>query len=217
MVGLAPLNMHAYHGSLPMPDDYLAWWIEADFTSTYAYHRRVLALLQSRRGPRFWLLKGPIHLFHLDAFATEYPQARFVWTHRDPASVIPSVASLQFTLQSQRCTEGALDKLDAGPRALAFWAEGTRRALAARDTIGEHRFVDVCNRDVVARPAETFAELYQRLGLAFTPELQERVADYNRRNALGAFGEHRYTAEEYGLKAEEIRAAFGDYIERFDV
>jgi hypothetical protein len=217
MVGIAPLDMHAYHGAFPMPDDFIAWWTAADFRSTYAFHHRVLKLLQSERGPRLWLLKGPVHLFQLEAFAAEYPDARFVWTHRDPASVIPSVASLQHTLHAARCVEGALDKRSAGPKALAFWAEGMRRALAARERIGEHRFVDVWNRDVVACPVQTFAALYDRLGFAFTPELQDAVADYNRRNARGAFGEHRYTPEEYGLDRDGIRAAFQDYVERFEL
>jgi hypothetical protein len=215
MVGIAPLDMHAYYGAFPMPDDFIAWWTAADFASTYAYHHRVLKLLQSERGPRHWLLKGPVHLFQLEAFAAEYPDARFVWTHRDPASVIPSVSSLQYTLHSQRCVEGALDKLTAGPKALAFWSEGMRRALAARSRIGEHRFIDVWNRDVVAHPLETFAALYDRLGYAFTPDHEARVADYTRRNAQGAFGAHRYTAEEYGLSREMIRDGFGEYVKRF--
>jgi hypothetical protein len=217
MVGLAPLNMHAYHGAFPMSDDFVAWWTQADFASTYAYHRRVLKLLQSERPPYLWLLKGPVHLFHLEAFAAEYPNAKFVWTHRDPASVIPSVSSLQYTLHSARCVEGALDKAAAGPKALTFWADGMRRALAARERIGEHRFVDVWNRDVVSRPVETFAGLYDRLGFDFTSRLEADVAEYNRRNAQGAFGKHRYTAEEYGLSKDAIREALTAYCARFGV
>lgn len=217
MVGLAPLDMHAYHGAFPMPDDFITWWASADFTSTYAYHRRVLKLLQSQRPPHLWLLKGPVHLFQLEAFAAEYPETKFVWTHRDPASVIPSVSSLQYTLHSARCVEGALDKAAAGPKALAFWAQGMKRALSARDRLGEHRFIDVWNRDVVARPVETFAGLYDRLGFDFTSQLEADVTDYNHRNAQGAFGEHRYTAEEYGLSKDAIRNAFADYCARFDV
>ncbi|MEZ5737669.1 MAG: sulfotransferase [Novosphingobium sp.] len=212
---LAPLNMHAYHGAYPMPDDYLAWWASSDFASTYAYHRRVLKLLQSRRPPHLWLIKAPIHLFKLEAFAAEYPDAKFVWTHRDPAKVIPSVSSLQYTLYAQRCVEGSLDKLAAGPKALAFWTDGMARGLAARKAIGEHRFIDVWNDDVVARPIETFEALYDKLGFDITPDFRAGLEDYNRRNARGAHGEHRYTAEEYGLSRESIRAAFGDYVERF--
>jgi hypothetical protein len=158
-----------------------------------------------------------VHLFRLDAFAAEYPNARFIWTHRDPASVIPSVASLQHTLYAHRCSDGALDKAREGPRALAFWSEGMRRAIAARDRIGDHRFVDLWNRDLVARPVETFAALYERLDFDFTPEREVAIADYGRRNAQGAFGEHRYTAEEYGLTRDAIREGFADYVARFDV
>lgn len=212
---LAPLNMHAYHGAYPMPDDYTAWWSDADFASTYAYHRRVLKLLQSRRGPRLWLLKAPVHLFKLEAFAAEYPNAKFIWTHRDPAKVIPSVSSLQYRLNEERCIEGALDKRDYGPRFTAFWTDGMRRALAARDRIGDDRFIDIWNDEVVKSPVETFERLYEKLGFAFTGECRRGIEDYSRRNARGAHGEHRYTAEEYGTSGEEIRAAFRDYVERF--
>ncbi len=214
---LAPLTMQAYHGSLPMPDDYIAAWMDDDFSLYYAYQHRVLKLLQSRQGPSQWLLKAPAHLFRLEEFAREYPAARFIWTHRSPEKVIPSVASLQYTMQSARCEPGALDKLEAGPQALAFWTEAMRRGLAARDKIGEDRFVDVWNDDVVADPTGTFAAVYEKLGFAFTPELQSRIEEYSQRNARGAHGKHRYSAEEYGLTPAHIRSAFRDYIERFDL
>ena len=217
LVMLAPLNMHSYHGAYPMPADYIDWWADADFSSTYAYHRRVLKLLQSRRGPRLWLLKAPVHLFKLDAFAAEYPNAKFVWTHRDPARVIPSVSSLQYRLNAERCDEGVLDKLAYGPKFVDFWVDGISRALAARARIGEDRFVDVWNDDVVAKPIETFEALYDKLGFDFTPAVRSGLEDYNCRNARGAHGEHRYTAEEYGLTTDGIRLAFRDYVERFGV
>lgn len=217
LVMLAGLNMHAYYGVYPMPDDFLAWWRDADFASTYAYHRRVLQHLQSERPPHLWLLKSPPHLFKLEAFAAEYPNARFVMTHRDPAKLIPSVSSLHHALNAERCLPGSLDKTTYGPRWLAFWAEGMERALAARRRIGEDRFIDVWNEDVVRDPVGTFRALYAGLGFEFSDELQARVEAYNRRNARGAFGEHRYIAEEYGVTREAIRAAFGDYIDRFEL
>lgn len=214
-VFLAPLDMHGYHGAYPMPDDYLDWWMGTDFASTYAYHRRVLKLLQSRRPPRLWLIKAPVHLFQLDAFAAEYPNAKFVWTHRDPAKVIPSVSSLQHRLYSERCVTGKLDKRLAGPRALSFWTKGMERALAARDRIGDDRFIDVWNDDVVAKPIETFRALYEKLGFAFTDDLRAALKDYSTRHARGAHGKHHYSAEEYGLGRDMIRSSFRDYIERF--
>ena len=107
---LSGLNMHAYHGAYPMPDDYLAWWLAEDFCSTYAYLERVFKLLHSRRPPHLWLLKSPPHLFRLDVIARQFPNAKFVMTHRDPLKVLASVASLHYTLYTERCAPGAIKK-----------------------------------------------------------------------------------------------------------
>ena len=214
---LAGLDMRNFHGMYPMPDDYMDWWVNDDFASTYAYHERVLRLLHSRRPPHLWLLKAPPHIFKLEAFATRYPDTKFVMTHRDPAKLVPSVASLYHHLYSSRCEPGAVTKSWTGARCLDFWAEGVRRGLAARERIGEHRFVDVWNRDVVRDPIGTFEKLYDALGFDLSPALRDRLAAYHQRNAPGAFGEHAYTAEEYGLSRATIRSAFRDYVERFDL
>lgn len=214
---LAGLDMHAYHGAYPMPDDYVAWWMAEDFASTYAFHARVLKMLQSRRPPNRWLLKSPPHLFKLDAIARQYPDARFIMTHRDPCKVIPSVASLHHVLHSERCRPGSLDKLSSGRKLLAFWSEGMRRGLAARAQIGEHRFIDVFNEDVIHRPLETFERVYAHLGMDLTPQVRARLEAYSSRNAPGAFGKHRYTLEEYGLSQGAIYEAFADYLGRFAV
>jgi hypothetical protein len=118
-------------------------------------------------------------------------------------------------LYAERCLPGAIDLLTIGPRHLALWAEGMRRGLAARAEIGEHRFIDVMNDDVVKRPLETFARIYDFLGMPVTAELQTNLQDYNCRNAPGKFGSHAYTPEQNGLTEAAIRKAFGAYIERF--
>jgi hypothetical protein len=214
-VFLYGLDMHAYYGQLPMPQDYTDWWITADFQSTYALHKRVLKLLQSRGPSRPWLLKGPVHLFRLEELAAQYPDARFVMTHRDPAKVIPSVASLQINLHAARCEPGTLDKRERGRMALAFWAQGVERGLAARTRIGEHRFVDLFNDELVRDPASAFARVYDHIGMDIGPQLARDIADYGRRNAPGAHGKHEYTLEEHGLEDGAIRAAFAGYLDRF--
>jgi hypothetical protein len=136
-------------------------------------------------------------------------------THRDPVKVIGSVASLHTMLHEERCLPGSIDRKEVGPRHLAIWTEAMRRGLAARAEIGEERFVDVLNDDVVKRPIETFERVYARLGMPLTPDLRSRLEAYNSRNAPGSFGKHSYSAEEYGLTDAAIRAAFAGYIERF--
>ena len=164
---------------------------------------------------RRWLLKGPVHIFRLRELAVRYPDARFVMTHRDPAKVIPSVASLQINLHAARCEPGTLDKRERGRMALDFWAQGIERALAARAQIGEHRFVDVFNEEVARDPMVAFAKVYDHIGMDISPGLARDIEDYSRRNAPGAHGQHVYTLEEYGLEGGAIRAAFAGYLDRF--
>ena len=212
---LSGLDMHAYHGAFPMPDDYVAWWLDTQFVSFYAYHTRVLALLHAHRPPHRWLLKSPPHLFRLREIVGRYPDARFVMTHRDPRKVIASVASLHAILHEERCLPGSIDRSAIGQRHLDLWSEGMRRGLAARAEIGEDRFVDVRNDDLVQRPIATFERVYAHLGLSLGAPLRRRLQDYGSRNAPGSFGQHRYTAEEFGLTADRIRDAFSDYVQRF--
>jgi Sulfotransferase family len=212
---LSGLTMHAYHGAYPMPDDYLDWWLAEDFASTYAYLDRVFKLLHSHRSPHLWLLKSPPHLFRLDAIVRQFPGARFVMTHREPIKVLASVASLHYTLYNERCMPGIIKKEEVGPGLLRFWAEGMRRALSARTTLGEHRFIDVRNDDMVERPLEVFERIYAHLGMDLSSELKGSLVRYSSRNAPGAFGSHRYTLEEYGLNGDSIRQAFGKYIDKF--
>lgn len=215
LIMLAGLDMRLYHGAYPMPDWYMRWWIEQDFTATYAVHRQALQVLQSCRPPHLWLLKAPPHLFKLEAFAQQYPNARYIMTHRDPAKIIPSVSSLHQRLHQERCPAEALNPSSYGPKYTGFWREGITRGLAARQTIGEDRFFDVTNEDVIKGPIETFEAIYAFLGMALDADLRARLDSYTQANARGTFGEHRYTAEEYGTSESAIREAFADYIARF--
>ena len=73
---------------------YARWLEQADMTSAYAQHRLALQTLQSRQPTERWILKTPNHLWHLDAMLAAYPDARVIWTHRDPGPVVTSLASL---------------------------------------------------------------------------------------------------------------------------
>jgi hypothetical protein len=73
---------------------YARWLEQADMTPAYAQHRLALQTFQSRQPTERWILKTPNHLWHLDALLSAYPDARVIWTHRDPGPVVTSLASL---------------------------------------------------------------------------------------------------------------------------
>jgi hypothetical protein len=192
---------------------YPAAWLHADMAAAFAYHERVLKLLGSRRPPSEWLLKQPLHLFSLEAFADRYPDARFVMTHRDPAKAIPSVCSLM-SWSYQIVTE-RIDLERHGSFQLEYWAEGMARALAARDRLGEHRFVDVVHDDLLEDPEREITRIYEFLGRTPTDDARAAITTYVDQHRSDAASVHTYTAEEFGLSASDIRSAFSDYVSRF--
>jgi sulfotransferase family protein len=85
---------HLFQSFAQIPS-YSNWLVEkADLTSTYAYQRRVMKLLQWGEPTRPWRLKCPSHVLWLDHLENVFPDAKFVMTHRDPTDVILSVADL---------------------------------------------------------------------------------------------------------------------------
>jgi hypothetical protein len=199
---------------LPLPT-YTRWWRHAEMTTTYAYHERVLRLLHAHRPPRRWLLKAPSYLFNLTDFATQYPNARFLWTHRDPAVAIPSACSVIRTAQDNMLPSHRRDPFELGAFVLEHYIEGIRLATTARATLGEHVFFDVSQLDVDTNPISTMETIYAFLGLHLTDDVRSAIERWNGENRRGSRGEHRYAAEEFGLTARQISDAFRGYIDRF--
>ena len=207
----------AFHGqqmTLPVAG-YRTWWRNADLTETYEYHRRVVKLLGSRRPPQLWLFKAPHHKFHLEALAKAYPEMRFVMTHRDPAKVVPSYTSLVSTIFPPAAGQRDLHAL--GREVSEHLREGMEHAIAARARIGEDRFLDVQHRELVTDPKGTIRRVYDWLDLELTTDVEQTIFDWQEANTMGAKGAHRYTAEQFGLSAAQIRSDYDVYIRHFDV
>lgn len=207
----------AFHGQqmvLPVRG-YRDWWREADLTSTYQYHRRVVKLLGSRRAPDLWLFKAPHHKFHLEALAAAYPDMRFVMTHRDPAKVVPSYTSLVSSITPPAAGERDLHAL--GQEISDHLRIGMEHAIEARRRLGAGRFLDVQHRELVDAPKATIRRIYGWLGLELTPAVEATILGWQQANRMGTAGTHRYTAEQFGLSTGQIRSDYDFYIRHFDV
>ncbi len=140
---------------------YARWLEQADMAPAYAQHRLALQTLQSRQPTERWILKTPNHLWHLDALLAAYPDARIIWTHRDPGPVVTSLASLANAGQrplTRRRTRGRRrpsGSASAGSRSARPWP---RRQGAAGWCL--HLHYD----DLIADPVGTVRELYAAFG-----------------------------------------------------
>lgn len=194
---------------------YRDWFLGADHSPAYEAHYRTLQHLQWRHSGQ-WVLKYPKHLFALDALLERYPDARFVWTHRDPATFLPSVASLTGLM---RAPTPGFDARKFGREWVTLEEISLRRGVELRDrrTDLADRHLDVQYRDLMADPVGTVRRICDRFGIAFEGACEERVGSWIDEHPKTRFGVHEYTPEQYGLVADGLRRRFAFYIERFGV
>jgi Sulfotransferase family len=213
LLGMAFRTTH-FDGMAHVPS-YTAWALDCDMVPAYRYHRRVLRLLQWHCPPRLWHLKTPVHMLSLDALDTAYPDARFLWTHRDPAAVLGSVCSLVAYVRSWVSDRD--DDADLGAQQIDLWSEALRRAMAFREKVGEHRFADISfaplNTDAVA----TVGDAYGRLGLELSDEGARRMDRWSTENPRGSRGVHDYSLEQFGISTGLVHERFRFYTDRFGV
>jgi len=193
---------------------YERWWLAQDMTGAYGFERGVLQLLQWRCPPTRWHLKNPADMFCLGAVRAVFPDAVFIWTHRDPAHVLASICSLYGT--SRGMGTDWRDRLSLGSEHLERWSECITRALAYRDA---HReiFFDLRMRDIVADPIGTVARVYEWLEWPFPAEAEAAMARWAEDNPQGVHGRHDPNPADFGLDLDVVRQRFAQYLERFDL
>ena len=196
---------------------YQAWVDEQSAAPAYAHHRVFLEHLQSGHMKQRWVLKSPIHLATLDALLDEYPDARIIFTHRDPAKIVPSVASLFYTIGG--IATDALSPEQAGRDHLEWWAKAVNGAMEVRKAHPDkaHQFVDIQFEEIIDDPVAALQRAYDTLGLEWSSEAQSKMHTFISDNPRGKHGAHRYTLEDFGLQLGEIRERFGAYCEAYDV
>ena len=196
---------------------YQQWVDEQSAAPAYTYHRHFLEHLQSGHMRDRWVLKSPIHLRTLDALLDEYPDARLIFTHRDPANTIPSVASLMYTVGG--IVTDALPPEEVGRQQFRWWADALDHTMEVRarhrDKAGQ--FIDVQFEEVVADPVAALRRAYEQFELPWSEGLESRMRTFLRDNPRGKHGAHRYSLGDFGLRLGEIRERFSAYSEAFDV
>ncbi|HEY3918261.1 MAG TPA: sulfotransferase [Stellaceae bacterium] len=195
---------------------YRAWLDDAGHLEAYRFHRRFLEHLARREQTgRRWVLKCPDHVFALEAIQKVYPDARFVFVHRDPMRVLASVARLTEVLRQPFTRR--LDRAAIGRQVCDRWAEGAARILAASETLAPERVFHIRYRDLVGDPASAVTRLYTKFGLPLEDSFKARIDAYVAAKPNGGYGSLRYRFEDYGIDAARERHRYANYVAAFDV
>jgi hypothetical protein len=195
-------------------------WVDnaADWSHTYAFHQQQLQHLQWRAPQRDrWVLKTGAHMWGLEHLLRTYPDARIVFTHRDPVKSVTSFASLTSLVRS--AGSDTVDRVECAHD----WTDRLNRVIAhAMAVRAEHDypdavFYDMKFPDFVADQFAVISDIYRTFGLPMTDEGAARMKAFIADNPKGKHGLHLYTPQEYGLDPETVRRDFRPYIERFEL
>ena len=190
---------------------YSKWWSRHDMRAAYLRWANNLRLVGLQDRERQWVLKDPSHLFACDALLEAVPDALIVMTHRDPACSIPSVASLNS--YPRGINDRAPDDRRLGAEQQELWARGVERMMAVRAS-HPAQFVDVYFDELRTDPVGVARRIVGATGRELSEQGAATMADWSGRNRPHP---HRYDPERFGLRVDEIRDRFADYIEAFAV
>lgn len=199
---------------------YERWLDQAGHREAYRFHKRFLQHLQHQQhqsGPGRWVLKSPDHIFAMDALLETYPDARYVFVHRDPLEVLSSVAKLTEILRQPFTRR--VDRLQIGQQVSSCWAQGARLLIKVSKTLRAlpARVSHVHHRSLVRDPLAAVTAIYGHFGLTLTPEAEARIRHFVAERPNGGYARNVYRIEDYGLNPQTERRRYYDYIEHFRI
>lgn len=196
---------------------YSRWTEACDPLPAYRQMERLLKLVawsQRASSLKPWLLKTPQHMLDLPALLKVFPNARVIFTHRDPRAVVASTASLAWN-------QHIIYSDHADPARIAReWLRKTRlmveRMHAARAAIPAHRQMDVLYEDMERDRQGELRRIYRFLDLDIEPALPAMEAYQTRARATG-LRPHHYRLEQFGLTPGEVLDQLGGYVEAYGI
>lgn len=197
---------------------YMAWTLETDPAPAYAWHARMLKLLQSRK-PGRWSLKAPQHATTLEALRARYPDAKLIVTHRDPTVCAASTMSLTAFLQGKTSgnTSGHASPRESAVRVADFIERCCNGLLEFARRHDDDALIHVPYPELVASPIAVVEKIAAATGHALTPAARTALERHVRERPQHRHGVHRYAPEDFGFRREELDERFRAYREHFGV
>lgn len=199
--GFSPLGIYNVPG-------FYKWFLEHDKTDAYRYMANQLRLISWARGSsedKRWVLKNPQHMMDLDVLLKVFPDAKLVFSHRDPIKTVGSVMSLMWYFAVQHtdrpCRSVTRDVW------LDFCEQAARRGMRMRERIPAGQQIDVQYEEMNRDWHGVMRRVYEFANLGFTPEAEQGMADWLADSSgENLHGAHRYSLEDFGTSAVEVDA-----------
>ena len=196
---------------------YVEWLRAEDPTIAYSQYKQQLQLVHHHRphGKRF-ALKDPTHSVFVDTIVELFPDARFLFTHRDPAQTLSSLCSLY--AYTRALFSDAVDPRGLGPELIGSYLPASlERAIERVDRLPPGRVAHVRAPELFADPVSAMANAYRELGIEFSDDTRRGMQSLLDTEATKPKDIHIHSPEGFGLRRDEIRERFSDYCARFEL
>ncbi len=208
VIQAAAMRSHLFYSATFVPE-YQDWLDAQPQQAAYTHHRLFLQFLQGNT-PQHWVLKAPSHLFSLSGLLETYPDVRLIHTHRTPAQVVASIASLQWHLY--QTFSNFTDVVELGRQVCTRWGDAHRaftERLAGSNSLRAQTF-SIDYAKLSEDPLGQIKALYEFFALQLGPDTEQQMRLYLQKRPQHHFGKHHYKLADYGLTEQSVRLAFGD-------
>ena len=192
---------------------YQSWLQQHGHADAYRFHKRFLQHLDAQAPGRRWILKSPDHVFALDDIRAVYPDAHWVFIHRDPVAVLASVARLTEVLR--RPFAHGVDLAEIGQQVCASWLDGAQRMMSA--AAQSDSILHLHYREVISDPEKAVSRLFRHGGHASSGDAAQRMRKWLGNRSNRKHRQRRYDLSGFGLDPEALRAQFKPYTDRFAI
>jgi hypothetical protein len=179
-----------------------------DMRPAFAHRKRVLQILQSTN-PGRWILKMPSDSLFIRTLFASFPDAKVIWTHRDPYAAFASSMSMRGNSRLLFNKDMDLPYMrERFPLQLGLH-------LARPLEMSRERPDDIYNLyydELIADPLAQMRNLYAWLGDEWTDAAEAGMRAWLEENPQGRFGPHRYSLAQWGFTKQDLEPYFLDYL-----
>jgi len=155
-----------------------------------------LRKLSYRSGGKRLLIKSPGDTARVAQLLKQYPDARFVYIHRDPIAVFHSNRYLWEVIQGQHGFQ-CISDAERDEIIVSHYADLLESYLEHRAVVPSSQLVEIRYEDLKEAPLETLEGVYQTLGLGELP--REAISSFTRK-------QRPYQARDY-VTSPELEAS----------
>jgi hypothetical protein len=199
--------------------DFAEWLMTHDQTAAYQYMITLLKIISWYRDDpedKPWVLKTPQHMQDLDALLQVFPNARLVFTHRDPVKAVASACSMAWNAivrDSESVTPDWVGK---------EWLDKTERMLhktlrVRRDSVPAENQYDLHYANISANWQEAIQGVYNFLGLPLEASAISAMEQWVQGNRQHQHGAHKYSLADFKLNEQDVDTRLMFYREQFNI